>query len=386
MTDSPRPDDLPLPVAILAELTHRCPMRCAYCSNPLALDAVEDELTTAEWTDVLRQAAALGVMQVHFSGGEPAARPDLEALVAAAVEAGLYANLITSGLGLDAARLQRLAALGLDHVQLSIQDTDDAGIAWVTGVPRAFDRKLAVAAAVRQAGLALTCNLVITRRNAGRVGALIDLAAELGAGRCEVANVQYYGWGLRNRALLMPTIAQLEAMTAVVEERRAHYRGRLVIDYVVPDYYARRPKACMAGWGRRFLNVTPTGTVLPCHAAESIPGLSFETVRQRSLRAIWTDGAAFRAFRGTDWMPETCRTCDRREVDWGGCRCQALALTGDAAAMDPACAFSPHHDAMRALAEAESAAAADDGGTPQYRLNPRRRAAAVAPAGLDDTP
>lgn len=359
-----------LPVAILAELTHRCPMRCAYCSNPLALDAVEEELSTAEWADVFRQAAAMGVLQVHFSGGEPAVRRDLEALVAHAVEAGLYANLITSGLGLEAARVGRLAEAGLDHVQLSIQDADDAGIAWIAGVKGALPKKLAVAEAVRAAGLALTCNLVITRRNADRVGDLIDLAARLGAGRCEVANVQYYGWGLRNRARLMPTVAQLTAMTAVVEERRARYRGTLVIDYVIPDYYARRPKACMAGWGRRFLNVTPSGKVLPCHAAETIPDLTFETVRQRPLRAIWDDNPAFQAFRGTDWMPEACRTCDRREIDWGGCRCQALALAGDAAAMDPACGLSPHHEAMRAMAEAE--AAEPDDGLPEYRVNPRQ--------------
>lgn len=347
-----------LPVAMLAELTHRCPMRCAYCSNPLALDDPQAELTTAEWTDVLGQAAALGVMQVHFSGGEPTARQDLAELVAHAAGLGLYTNLITSGVLLDAGKVRALAGAGLEHVQLAFQDSDAAGVDVIGGWSGALAKKRAVAALVKEAGLALTANLVITRHNAARVGAMLDMALELGCERAEVANVQYYGWGLLNRAALMPSKAQLAAMTPLVRERQERYRGRMVIDYVIPDYHARRPKACMGGWARRFLNVTPTGKVLPCHAAETIPHLPVETVRQRPLRDIWLHGAAFEAYRGDAWMPAGCRSCDRKEIDWGGCRCQALALAGDAAAMDPACELSPHHAAMAETAEQEAQAGA----------------------------
>lgn len=359
LTDPPAAPSRPtveLPVAMLAELTHRCPMRCAYCSNPLALEDPQGELSTAEWCDVLSQAAAMGVMQVHFSGGEPTARPDLVDLVAHAASEGLYTNLITSGVLLDAELVGRLARAGLEHVQLAFQDVEEDGAYKVGGYRGAIAKKRAAAALVKDAGLALTANLVITRHNADRVGALIDLALDLGAERCEVANVQYYGWGLLNRAALMPSKAQLAAMTEVVRDRQERYHGRLVIDYVIPDYHARRPKACMGGWARRFLNVTPSGRVLPCHAAETIPGLAVETVRDRPLRAIWETGPAFDAYRGDAWMPKGCRSCDRKDIDWGGCRCQALAIAGDAAAMDPACDQSPHHAAMAATAEAEAQA------------------------------
>lgn len=357
-----RPVDLP--VAMLAELTHRCPMRCAYCSNPVALEPAKDELTTSEWCDVLAQAAAMGVMQVHFSGGEPTARPDLVDLVRHAVSQGLYTNLITSGVLLNAEMVRDLAAAGLEHVQLAFQDTDDNGVDVVGGYRGALARKRAAAIMVNEAGMALTANLVIHRHNAAHLGAMIDMALEMGAQRAEVANVQYYGWALLNRAALMPSAAQLAEMTDVVRDRQARYTGRLVIDYVIPDYHARRPKACMGGWGRRFLNVTPTGKVLPCHAAETIPGLTFDTVREKPLRTIWENGQAFEAYRGDAWMPETCRSCDRKEIDWAGCRCQALAIAGDASAMDPACEFSPHHAAMAAMAEDE---AADDARTFVYR-------------------
>ncbi|EKV28655.1 Coenzyme PQQ synthesis protein E [Caenispirillum salinarum AK4] len=343
-----------LPVAMLAELTHRCPMRCAYCSNPVALERPECELSTAEWRGVLSQAAAMGVMQVHFSGGEPTARRDIVDLVRYAVEEGLYTNLITSGVLLDAAMVSDLARAGLEHVQLAFQDSEDEGANIVGGYHGALGKKRAAAGLVKDAGLALTANLVIHRHNAPRVGAMIDMALEMGCERAEVANVQYYGWGLMNRAALMPSRAQLAEMTATVRERQARYTGRMVIDYVIPDYHARRPKACMGGWARRFLNVTPTGKVLPCHAAETIPGLVFDTVRDRPLRDIWDTGQAFEAYRGDAWMPKDCRSCERKEFDWGGCRCQALAIAGDAAAMDPACDLSPHHAAMAAMAEDEA--------------------------------
>lgn len=350
------PPDPPPPLALLAELTHRCPLQCPYCSNPMELARASEELSTADWLRVFAEAAALGALQVHLSGGEPAARSDLPALVAGARQAGLYTNLITSGVLLDGPRLEALVAAGLDHVQLSVQDAEPGNADRIGGYAGGHARKLRVAAEIRAAGLPLTLNAVIHRHNIDRVGALIALAAELGAGRVEIAHAQYYGWGLANRAALLPTSAQVTAATRVVEEARARLKGRLAIDYVVPDYYAHRPKACMGGWGQRFLAVAPGGAILPCHAAASIPGLTFPNVRDTSLREAWEGAEAFTRFRGTGWMPEPCRSCARRTVDWGGCRCQALALTGDAAAVDPACALSPHHAALRSLAEAEAAA------------------------------
>jgi pyrroloquinoline quinone biosynthesis protein E len=346
---------LSAPLGLLAELTHRCPLACPYCSNPLALENKAGELDTGVWTRVFREAAALGVLQVHLSGGEPAARRDLVEITAAAREAGLYTNLITSAIGLDETRLARLQAAGLDHVQVSIQDVDPESADRIGGYPGGHARKLAFARQVVAAGLALTVNAVIHRANIDRVAALVEMACALGAGRVEVAHTQYYGWALRNRDALMPTREQVFQAMADVERIRPRYEGRMVIDLVVPDYYARRPKPCMGGWARRSLNVTPSGRVLPCHAAETIPGLEFWSVRDRSLADIWVNAPAFQAFRGTEWMREPCRSCDRREIDFGGCRCQALAVAGDAAATDPACDLSPHHARMLALAEAASA-------------------------------
>jgi len=342
------------PLAILAELTHRCPLRCPYCANPLELERAAGELDTETWARVLDEAAALGALQVHFSGGEPSVRKDLEALTAHAARAGLYTNLITSGVLVDQARLEALAAAGLDHVQLSIQDSAPGNADRIGGFAGGHERKMAFARWVRAAGLPLTVNAPVHRQNLDRLGDIIDLAASLGARRLEVAHVQYYGWAYRNRAALMPTRAELDRATETVERARARLKGTMAFDYVVPDYYARRPKACMGGWARQFLNVTPTGKVLPCHAAETIPELAFDSVLNRPLAEIWRDSAAFQQFRGTDWMPKPCRSCERREIDWGGCRCQALAITGDAAATDPACALSPHHGALVALAEADS--------------------------------
>ena len=334
------------PLALLAELTHRCPLGCPYCSNPLALERSSAELDTGTWARVMREAAELGVLQVHFSGGEPLARRDLAEIVAAASEAGLYGNLITSGIGLDPARMTPLKHAGLEHVQLSVQDVDVLEGDRVAHRQGAQLEKRRASEVVRQAGLPLTVNAVVHRRNLSRLEDIIAVAVELGAERLEVAHVQYYGWALRNRAALLPSREQLDAATATVEAARARLAGRLVIDYVVPDYYAQRPKACMGGWGRRFLNVSPAGRVLPCHAAETLPGLRFPTVAEASLSDIWYDSPAFARFRGTGWMPEPCRSCDRREIDWGGCRCQAFALSGDAARTDPACALSPDHALM----------------------------------------
>jgi pyrroloquinoline quinone biosynthesis protein E len=345
----------PAPLGLLAELTHRCPLACPYCSNPLQLDDRAGELDTAAWAGVFRQAADMGVLQVHLSGGEPASRRDLVAITQAASQAGLYTNLITSAIGLDADRLARLKAAGLDHVQVSIQDTDPVTSDHIAGYDGAHARKLAFAGAVTQLGMALTVNAVIHRANIGRLTQMVDLAATLGAGRVEIAHAQYYGWALRNRDALMPTRAQVDQAMQDMQRLQARYAGKLAIDSVIPDYYASRPKPCMGGWGSRSLNVTPSGLVLPCHAAQTIPGLEFWSVRDRTLAEIWAHSPAFEAYRGTAWMQEPCRSCEFREQDFGGCRCQALAIAGDAAATDPSCDLSPLHGRMQALAERDAA-------------------------------
>jgi pyrroloquinoline quinone biosynthesis protein E len=342
------------PLGLVAELTHRCPLQCPYCANPVALQRASAELDTATWQRVLEEAAALGVLQLHFSGGEPTARKDLPELVSAAAELGLYSNLITSGVLLDEAMLDRLARAGLDHVQISFQDTQAENADRIGGFAGGHGRKLTAARAVKQSGLALTLNFVVHRQNLTRVPDMIDLAEMLGAGRVEIAHVQYYGWALANRDALLPDRAELDEATATVEAARQRLKGRLVIDYVVPDYHALRPKACMGGWARRFITVTPAGNALPCHIAESLPGLEIPSVIEQSLATIWHSSSAFARFRGTDWMPEPCRSCDRREIDWGGCRCQAFALTGDASRTDPACEKSHDHALMQAAVAARS--------------------------------
>jgi pyrroloquinoline quinone biosynthesis protein E len=341
---------LPKPLGMLAELTHRCPLGCPYCSNPVALDGRESELDSATWGRVFREAAGLGVLQVHLSGGEPGARRDLREIAASAHEAGLYTNLITSAVGITEKALAALAADGLDHVQISIQDSKASSADQIAGYEGAFARKRALAAEVVRLGLPLTVNAVIHRANIERVTDMVELALALGANRVEIAHVQYYGWALKNRARLMPTRQQVERAAVVVEALRRRHHGRIVIDAVVPDYHARYPKPCVGGWGRRSLNVTPAGKVLPCHAAESIAGLEFWNVRQHSLADIWMHSPAFNAFRGTAWMKEPCASCPRREQDFGGCRCQAFALTGDAAEADPVCHLSPRHEVIAALA------------------------------------
>ena len=341
---------LPRPLGLLAELTHRCPLGCPYCSNPLALDSRHDELDTATWARVFKEAAALGVLQVHLSGGEPASRRDIVDITAAAREAGLYTNLITSGVGVTDKLIGALADAGLDHVQVSIQDSEATSADRIAGYEGAYARKRALGAQVVALKLPLTVNIVIHRANIVRIEEQVALALDMGAARVEIAHVQYYGWALKNRAALMPTREQVDAAVATVEALRKRHHGRIVIDAVVPDYHARFPKPCVGGWGRRSLNVTPAGKVLPCHAAESIPGLEFWNVRDHPLAEIWTSSPAFNAFRGTDFLPELCKSCERRDVDFGGCRCQAFALTGDARETDPVCHLSPHHDKVAALA------------------------------------
>jgi PqqA peptide cyclase len=362
------------PLGMLAELTHRCPLGCPYCSNPVALEARTDELDTATWARVFAEAAELGVLQVHLSGGEPAARRDLVEITTAAHRAGLYTNLITSAVGLPPERLAALAQAGLDHVQISVQDSDARSADMIAGYEGAFARKRALAAAVGQLGMPLTVNAVVHRANIDRITEMVDQAIRLGASRVEIAHVQYYGWAVVNRAMLMPTAEQVERAREQVEELRRRHQGIIVIDAVVPDYYARFPKPCVGGWGRRSLNVTPSGKVLPCHAAESIPGLEFWSVRAHSLIDIWRHSPAFNAFRGTDWMAEPCASCPRRFEDFGGCRCQAFALLGDARATDPVCHLSPHHHLMAELAIEQRDA--------PYVY--RRQAAVRAPATADD--
>ncbi|HWV54796.1 pyrroloquinoline quinone biosynthesis protein PqqE [Pseudorhodoplanes sp.] len=338
------------PLGLLAELTHRCPLGCPYCSNPLALDAPKDELDTASWARVFREAAGLGILQVHLSGGEPASRRDLADIVGSAHEAGLYSNLITSGVGLTGTRLRELADNGLDHVQVSIQDAEPQSADRIAGYDGAFARKREMAAEVVRLGLPLTVNIVVHRANIDRIEEMVALALSLGAHRVEIAHVQYYGWALKNRGALMPSREQAERAMETTDALRKQHHGRIVIDSALPDYYARYPKPCMGGWGRRSLNVTPSGKVLPCHAAEAIPGLTFWSVTEYSLADIWRHSPAFNAFRGTDWMAEPCRSCPKQREDFGGCRCQAFQLTGDARAADPVCHLSPLHDEVERIA------------------------------------
>ena len=343
-----------LPIAALAEITHRCPLQCPYCSNPIDLERASAELSTQAWKCLIEEMPGLGVLQIHFSGGEPLVRKDLVDLVGHATAVGLYTNLITSGVMLDREKLEMLALAGLCHVQISVQGAEESGADAIAGFRGAHRKKLEAARLVREIGLPLTVNAVVHRQNLQHLPRLIDMAVDLGAARLEVAHVQYLGWGLKNRAALIPTMAQFEESTRIVEAAQERLKGTLVIDYVIPDYYAVRPKKCMGGWGQRFFNITPSGKVLPCHAAESITGLTFDSVRDHSLSWIWNESPAMRKYRGTGWMEEPCKSCEFRERDRGGCRCQAFALAGDAGATDPTCAKSPRHAEIVALATKES--------------------------------
>jgi pyrroloquinoline quinone biosynthesis protein E len=331
----------PRPYALLAEITYRCPLHCPYCSNPTQARN-DSELATDEWARVIREAAALGVLQIGFSGGEPLVRRDLPDLVRAAREANLYTNLITSGIGLDDDRLNALRNAGLDSVQLSLQ-SDSTDLADEIAGTRAHQHKLDAATKIRVAGIPLSLNFVIHRRNIDRLPQMIELAESLQAGRVELANVQFYGWAFLNRAALLPTREQVVRAREIATAAKARLAGKIDIFYVLPDYYENRPKPCLSGWGERYLTVNPTGEVLPCPTASSaIPDLRFENVRSRELDWIWRESESFNRFRGTEWMPEPCQSCPQREIDFGGCRCQAALLTGNAANTDPVCEFSPH--------------------------------------------
>jgi PqqA peptide cyclase len=342
------------PLALIAEVTHRCPLHCVYCSNPEQLAAVSTELSTSEWIDVLRQSGALGMLHAHFTGGEPLARADLVELIAAARSAGLYTNLISSGLGLAETRLKALVEAGLDHIQISFQDSREQAANWIAGA-RAHAHKIELSQLIRRYKIAFTVNLVIHRQNIDHLEEMIAFIEQLAPERVEIAHTQYYGWALKNRAALIPTRRQVDRAVEIVAAAEKRLAGRIRIDSVVPDYYARYPKACMGGWGQRLMLINPSGKVLPCHAAEIIPGLTFENVRDTTLEDIWRNSDAFQKFRGDEWMPEPCRSCERRTEDFGGCRCQALLLAGDVTATDPACSLAPaHHVVQEALGQANS--------------------------------
>lgn len=346
--------NLSRPYALLAEITYRCPLHCPYCSNPVAASLREaprrpqgggynnSELTTEEWSRVIREAAALGVLQIGFSGGEPLARRDLVEMIHEARDAKLYTNLITSGIGLDDDRLRALGDAGLDSIQLSFQ-SDESSLADEIAGARAHEHKLDVAAKIRAAGIPLSLNFVIHRRNIDRLPQMLELAEALGAERVELANVQFYGWAFRNRVALLPTREQVNRAREIATAEKARLAGKIDIFYVLPDYYETRPKPCLNGWGQRYLTVNPIGDVLPCPTASSaIPNLRYENVRDRDLDWIWRESESFNRFRGTEWMPEPCQSCPQREIDFGGCRCQAALLTGNAANTDPVCEFSPN--------------------------------------------
>jgi pyrroloquinoline quinone biosynthesis protein E len=366
MTDIPtavaggRPTTVPPGIApplwLLAELTYRCPLHCAFCYNPVDYADHRRELDTAQWIDVLRQARELGAAQLGFSGGEPLVRDDLEVLVAEARRLGFYTNLITSGVGLTDERLDALKAAGLDHIQLSFQDSTQELNDFLSST-RTFDLKMRVATSIKRHGFPMVLNCVLHRYNLPHVGRIVDMALAMGAEYLELANTQFYGWAYTNRAQLIPTRKQLDDAEATVARYRQTIGDRCKIFFVVPDYFERRPKRCMNGWGAVFLGIAPDGVALPCHAARSLPGITFPSVTKLSLREIWYESAAFNRFRGFDWMKEPCRSCDERERDLGGCRCQAYLLTGDPADADPVCDKSPMHgELVRVVRVAATAA------------------------------
>jgi len=361
---------MPNPLALIAEITHRCPLHCVYCSNPLELTSRKEELATADWLRVFKEAAALGVLHLHLTGGEPLARPDLTELIAGARESRLYTNLITSGIGLTRERLSQLVEAGLDHIQLSFQDSSEGQANWIAGT-RAHAHKIELAGWIRehqnphqiahQIGerrIAFTVNLVVHRQNIEHLDRMIAALEALHPDRMEIAHAQYYGWALKNRSALLPTRAQLDRAVAVVAAAEERLRGRVRIDSVIPDYHARFPKACMGGWGRQLLLIDPAGRALPCHAAGVIPGMRFDSVREHRLDWIWQHSDAFQKFRGEDWMPEPCRSCDRRKEDFGGCRCQAFLLTGDASNTDPVCELAPLHHLVEVAVREDAVAGA----------------------------
>lgn len=359
----------PRPYTLIAELTYACPLRCVYCSNPVHLEQMAPPLATSDWLRVIREAEALGVMQVHFTGGEPLLHPELEQLVAEARAAQLYVSLISSGLPLSRERLELLQRAGLDHLQLSLQAVSTETSRRIAGVD-ALERKRQIAAWAGELGLALTINIVLHRQNLAELVELLALAESLEPQRIELANAQYLGWALRNRSHLLPSRQELQAARVLARDAKERLAGRIDVLFVLPDYYADRPRACMSGWAERYLVVTPDGLLLPCHAARDLPGLSFDDVRQAPLAELWTRSPALNRYRGEAGLPLACRSCDGRHGDRGGCRCQAFQLTGDAAAVDPACRLAPAHSLVR---EARTARAPPEANLLQLRRPPAVR-------------
>jgi pyrroloquinoline quinone biosynthesis protein E len=358
---------------LLAEVTYRCPLHCPYCSNPTQFPRSTPELTRDEWKRVLDEAAELGALHIGFSGGEPLQRSDLAELVGASRGAGLYSNLITSAIGLSRTRAEELRAAGLDSVQISFQ-SDEAPLADAIAGTRSHDNKLEAARLVRELGFPLTVNVVLHRGNIARVAQIVTLAETLGAERLELANTQFYGWAFQNREALLPTREQMEDATKVALATKNRLLGKMEILFVAPDYYGTRPKPCMHGWGNRHMTVNPVGDVLPCPTAGGIKSLRFDNVRAKSLRWIWTESESFNRFRGTEWMPEPCHSCEFREIDFGGCRCQAALLTGDAGTTDPACSLSPFRERLTEFVESIQGTNDKDfkanTGSVAYRENP----------------
>lgn len=345
-------DGAGIPMWMVCELTYRCPLHCAWCNNPLDFDAYRNELDTDEWIRVLREARALGALQLGFSGGEPMLRPDLEALVAEAERLGYYTNLITSGIGLTPERLAALKAAGLKQIQLSLQASSRELTDALVGA-RAYEQKIAAARAIKAQGFPMVLNVPVCRQNIEDTEAILALAEDIGVDYLEFANIQYYNWALLNRSEFLPSREQIARAEAAVRAARERLGKRMTIYFVIPDYFDDRPKACMNGWGAIHLTIAPDGSALPCQEARVIEGLSFPSVREAPLGWIWHESPVFNAFRGDGWMKEPCRSCDEREKDYGGCRCQAFLLTGDAANTDPVCSRSPHHGRIEAaLAEA----------------------------------
>ncbi|MFM7632864.1 MAG: pyrroloquinoline quinone biosynthesis protein PqqE [Betaproteobacteria bacterium] len=336
------------PLWLLAEITYRCPLHCVFCYNPLNYAANKKELSTEQWKEVLRQARKLGAAQLGFSGGEPLVRDDLEELIGEAHQLGYYTNLITSGVGLTEARISTMKQLGLDHIQLSFQDSTKEMNDFLSST-KTFDLKSRVAALIKKYDYPMVLNVVLHRYNLDHIGRIIEMAVEMGVEYLELANTQYYAWASVNREQLMPTREQLVRAEAVVQEYRAKLGNKLKLLFVVPDLFEDKPKACMNGWGSVFFAVAADGSALPCHAAQSIPGLTFPNVTEQSLYDIWYNSDAFNAFRGYEWMKEPCRSCSEKEKDFGGCRCQAFALTGDARNADPVCGKSPQHDVVKQI-------------------------------------
>ena len=359
----------PNPLALVAELTHRCPLHCVYCSNPLELTARGIELPAESWARVFCEAAELGVLQADFTGGEPLARPDLADIIRSARAAGLYASLISSGLPMDEKRLAELVDAGLDHFQLSFQGAEENAAREFSGTST-HAQKLRVAEWVKRHRVALTLNFVIHRGNLHQLEDMIALTEKIGPGRVEFAHVQYYGWAFQNRARLLPTREQLDRSLEIFKSAAERLRGQVKVEFVVPDYYAKYPKPCMGGWGRKVILVKPNGDVLPCHAANVLPGMTFDNVERKSLREIWMTSEAFQKYRGVEWMPEVCRTCERREQDFAGCRCQAFLLAGDAGAMDPVCSKGSGRSIVDEILVGANSVGSGDGEW-VYRPNPK---------------